>query len=339
RIEKTGILLSLLQSNCEEGFKRNMSPLQIINDFFSRHTSYNTEQQQLDLMFRFVQYVERQVVLFDALEDAAFPKLNDMKGMGTLKQLETMVRQQGKDELLQKKLRDFCVRLVLTAHPTQFYPGSVLGIIHDLAKAIADNNLDQINIFLQQLGKTAFFKKQKPTPYDEAISLIWYLENVFYPASGRIVNTVKQQFPEAYNQENPLIRMGFWPGGDRDGNPFVTSDITLKVANALRGSIIKCYYLDIRKLRRRLTFEGVESKLQDLEKRLYDNIFIPGYKADLKKEDVLDTLHAIREIIVFNHNGLFLNMVDALINKVNLFGLHFASLDIRQDSAVHEKVV
>ena len=339
RIEKTGILLSLLQSNCEEGFKRNMSPLQIINDFFSRHTSYNTEQQQLDLMFRFVQYVERQVVLFDALEDAAFPKLNDMKGMGTLKQLETMVRQQGKDEQLQKKLRDFCVRLVLTAHPTQFYPGSVLGIIHDLAKAIADNNLDQINIFLQQLGKTAFFKKQKPTPYDEAISLIWYLENVFYPASGRIVNTVKQQFPEAYNQENPLIRMGFWPGGDRDGNPFVTSDITLKVANALRGSIIKCYYLDIRKLRRRLTFEGVESKLQDLEKRLYDNIFIPGYKADLKKEDVLDTLHAIREIIVFNHNGLFLNMVDALINKVNLFGLHFASLDIRQDSAVHEKVV
>ncbi|MEY2647962.1 MAG: hypothetical protein RL282_675, partial [Bacteroidota bacterium] len=277
RIEKTGILLSLLQSNCEEGFKRNMSPLQIINDFFSRHTSYNTEQQQLDLMFRFVQYVERQVVLFDALEDAAFPKLNDMKGMGTLKQLETMVRQQGKDELLQKKLRDFCVRLVLTAHPTQFYPGSVLGIIHDLAKAIADNNLDQINIFLQQLGKTAFFKKQKPTPYDEAISLIWYLENVFYPASGRIVNTLKQQFPEAYNQENPLIRMGFWPGGDRDGNPFVTSDITLKVANALRGSIIKCYYLDIRKLRRRLTFEGVESKLQDLEKRLYDNIFIPGY--------------------------------------------------------------
>jgi phosphoenolpyruvate carboxylase len=339
RIEKTGILLSVLQSNCEEGYKRKMSPQQIIHDFFSRHTTYHKEQQQLDLMFRIVQYVERQVVLFDALEDAAFPKLNDMKGMGTLKQLETMVRQQGKESQLQKKLQDFCVRLVLTAHPTQFYPGSVLGIIHDLAKAIADNNLDQINIFLQQLGKTAFFKKQKPTPYDEAISLIWYLENVFYPASGRIANALKQQFPDAYNQENPLIRMGFWPGGDRDGNPFVTSEITLKVANALRGSIIKCYYLDIRKLRRRLTFEGVESKLQHLEKRLYDNIFIPGYQADLKKSDVLDTLYAIREIILYNHNGLFLSMVDSLINKVHLFGLHFASLDIRQDSSIHEKVI
>lgn len=79
RIEKTGILLSLLQSNCEEGFKRKLSPQLILEDFFARHTSYTSEQQQLDLLFRFVQYVERQVVLFDALEDAAFSKLNDLK--------------------------------------------------------------------------------------------------------------------------------------------------------------------------------------------------------------------------------------------------------------------
>ena len=241
RIEKTGIMLSLLQSNCEEGFKKKMSPGQILKDFFERHTTYVSEQQQLDLLFRFVQYVERQVVLFDALEDAAFPRLNDMKGLGTLKHLETEVEQYSKQSQLQKKLKDFCVRLVLTAHPTQFYPGSVLGIINDMSKAIADNNLNQINIYLQQLGKTPFFKKQKPTPYDEAVSLIWYLENVFYPASGRIAFAMRSQFSDAYDQENPVIRMGFWPGGDRDGNPFVTSDITLKVADALRGSIIKCY--------------------------------------------------------------------------------------------------
>jgi phosphoenolpyruvate carboxylase len=192
---------------------------------------------------------------------------------------------------------------------------------------------------LQQLGKTPFFKKQKPTPYDEAVSLIWYLENVFYPASGRIASAMQSQFSDAYDKDNPVISMGFWPGGDRDGNPFVTSDITLKVADALRGSIIKCYYLDVRKLRRRLTFEGVEAKLQELEKKLYNNIFIPGYKADLKKAEVLDTLYEIKELIVFNHNGLFLNMVDGLINRVHLFGLHFATLDIRQDSSVHTRVI
>ena len=339
RIEKTGMLLSLLQSNCEDGFKKKWSPQQILEDFFSRHTSYTNEQQQLDLLFRFVQYVERQVVLFDALEDAAFSKLNDLNGIGTLKNLETQVIQNNKQESLKEKLKDFCVRLVLTAHPTQFYPGSVLGIINDLSKAIAENNLNQINIYLQQLGKTAFFKKQKPTPFDEAVSLIWYLENVFYPAIGKISISLAAQYNEAYNPAHLLINMGFWPGGDRDGNPFVTSDITLKVADALRGSIIKCYYLDIRKLRRRLTFEGVETMLQDLEKKLYNNLFIPGYKGELTQNEVLETLLQIRELIVYNHNGLFLNLVDALIHRVQLFGLYFASLDIRQDSSVHTAVI
>ena len=339
RIEKTGILLSLLQSNCEDGFKKKMSPLQILEDFFSRHTAYTSEQQQLDMLFRFVQYVERQVVLFDALEDATFSKLNDLKGIGTLKHLASQVVQNNKYELLKDKLSDFCVRLVLTAHPTQFYPGSVLGIINDLAKAIAENNLDQINMYLQQLGKTPFFKKLKPTPYDEAISLIWYLENVFYPAIGRISMSLAAQYSEEYNPSHILMSMGFWPGGDRDGNPFVTSDITLKVANALRGSIIKCYYLDIRKLRRRLTFEGVESKLQDLEKKLYNNLFIPGYQEDLSKDEIIDTLFSIRELIVYNHNGLFLNLIDGLIHRVQIFGLYFASLDIRQDSSVHSAVI
>ena len=112
---------------------------------------------------------------------------------------------------------------MLTAHPTQFYPGSVLGIINDLAKALAENNANLVNTYLQQLGKTPFFKKKKPTPYDEAVSLIWYLENVFYAAAGRIVSFLKNQFPDVIDNDNPVIRMGFWPGGDRDGNPFVTS--------------------------------------------------------------------------------------------------------------------
>jgi len=71
-------------------------------------------------------------------------------------------------------------RTVLTAHPTQFYPGPVLGIITDLAAAIEANEIETIKKLLAQLGKTPFFKKEKPSPYDEAVRLIWYLENVFY---------------------------------------------------------------------------------------------------------------------------------------------------------------
>src|ERR1043166_7211902 len=98
RIEKTGILLSLFLNNCEEGYKIKHSPVQIIEEFFQKHTSYIKDQEKLDILFRFVQYVERQVVLFDALEDAAFREVNDMSGVGTLKHLESEVIQNGAQE-------------------------------------------------------------------------------------------------------------------------------------------------------------------------------------------------------------------------------------------------
>ena len=339
RIEKTGILLSLLLNNCEEGYKKKQSPTEILEDFFSKHTTYKQPQERLDLLFRFIQYVERQVVLFDALEDAGFKEVHDTAGVGTLKHLESEVIEQHKQEELKEKLKTFAIRLVLTAHPTQFYPGSVLGIINDLSNALAENNAVQINMYLQQLGKTPFFKKQKPTPYDEAMNLIWYLENIFYPAAGRIISFLKNQFPEAVDDKNPIINMGFWPGGDRDGNPFVKAATTLKVADALRGGIIKSYYLEIRRIRRRLTFDGVESILIELEKDMYNNIFIPGQRTPLDKADILNSLLKIKEILIYKHNSLFLHLIDNLINKVNVFGLHFASLDVRQESTIHGNVL
>ena len=339
RIERTGILLSLLLTNCEDGYKKKKNPVEIIEEFFNKHTSYTDEKDRLDILFRFVQYSERQVVLFDALEDSAFRYVNDLNGAGTLKQLETNVEQSQKQNELAQKLKDFSIRPVLTAHPTQFYPGTVLGIIHDLSKALSENNTDQINIYLQQLGKTPFFKKQKPTPYDEAVSLIWYLENVFYAAVGRIINFLKNQFADEMNPENPVIQMGFWPGGDRDGKPFVNKETTLQVADALRSSIIKCYYLDVRRLKRRLTFDGVDLSLTELEKKLYNNIFIPGNRTALTQNEILQTLNDICNTLVRQHNGLFLSQVRNLINKVEIFGLHVASLDIRQESSVHGKVI
>jgi len=48
------------------------------------------------------------------------------------------------------------VRTVLTAHPTQFYLGSVLGIITDLTDAIRANDLNKIKDLLAQLGKNGF---------------------------------------------------------------------------------------------------------------------------------------------------------------------------------------
>src|SRR3954465_12630349 len=339
RIEKTGVLLSLFLIQCEEGFKKNQSPVEIIDSFLQQYTGYQKTQEQLDLLFRFVQYAERQVVLFDALEDAAFTQINDMSGPGTVKQLQSMVYQSDKEDELAEKLKDFGVRLVLTAHPTQFYPGEVLGIIHDLSQALLNENAALINSYLQQLGKTPFLRKQKPTPYDEAVSLIWYLENVFYPASGKILSEIKNYFPHAVSSKNPVIQMGFWPGGDRDGNPYVTAETTLKVAETLHTAIIRSYYRDVRQLKRRLTFKGVENVIADLEKKLYANLFLTLDKTDLNKEDILNTLQQVKQTINLEHNGLFQYAVENLISKIEIFGFYFASLDVRQDSSIHEKVL
>ncbi|MFD2245092.1 phosphoenolpyruvate carboxylase [Pontibacter ruber] len=338
RVEKTGVLLSLLVLHCEEGYQRHQSPQEIIQSFFAQYTHYRTEQEQNDLLFRFVQYAERQVVLFDALEEAAFRETHDMHGMGTLKQLSAMVLQEKAEAQLAGKLQDFAVRLVLTAHPTQFYPSNVLGIINDLSQALATDNTSLAHSYLRQLGKTPFFKKEKPTPYEEAVSLIWFLENIFYHAAGNVISYLTAQFPEAIRPGFKVIRMGFWPGGDRDGNPFVKAGTTLQVADALRSALIRAYYQDVRTLRRRLTFKGVENLVKELETRLYNNLFVPGYKLDLKQEDILNPLREIRRLLLEEHNSLFLNLVEALILKVELFGLFFASLDVRQDSSVHTQL-
>ncbi|KIC95741.1 phosphoenolpyruvate carboxylase [Flavihumibacter solisilvae] len=338
RIEKTGILLSMLLNVCEEGYKKKKSPVQIMDEFFSMHTTYRNEQEQTDLLFRFVQYVERQVVLFDALEDAAFSKVNDLSGPGSLKQLKGILERtdaiaDGHDHT--KHADQFSVKLVLTAHPTQFYPGSVLGIINDLSKALQENNTTLVNTYLQQLGKTPFFKKQKPTPFDEAMSLIWYLDNVFYPAVGRILTYAANELQPWINADQPMLQLGFWPGGDRDGNPFVTVDTTLQVAATLRSSIVKSYYMDVRRLKRRLTFKETDQLIAQLEKQLYNEVFSEGAQLELTADGMIQQLKQIRDTLVYQHNGLFANLVDNLIQKMHAFGLYYASLDVRQDSSVH----
>ncbi len=325
----------MFHETCQKGFAKQEDPTTIVETFFKKYQARRSSQSQINLLFRFIQYIERQVVLFDAIEDAAFPVVNNMDGIGTLRSLKETVSAENKLETLQKYLEEFKVRIVLTAHPTQFYPGSVLGIITDLTEAIRENDLLRINDLLAQLGKTPFFKHKKPSPYDEAVSLIWYLENVFYKSFGTIYDYIQQNIFDGKQIDNDIINIGFWPGGDRDGNPFVTPEITLKVANRLRDTIIKNYYRDARQLRRKLTFEGVEERIVVLETELYK--IITNKTSDLTVESFASELKEIKDVIVDKHQSLYVSEVNSLLNKVHLFGFHFANLDIRQDSRKHDQ--
>ena len=336
-IKNTGVLLSLFKRICEEGYKNNLNPSEIVENFFNLYLNDKKEKFRIDLLFNFIKYIERQIVLFDAVEDAAFSEINNLDGIGTMRSLKEEVESKNKKKELKKNLFHFKVRPVLTAHPTQFYPGSVLGIITDLTKAVKKNDLNEIKSLLSQLGKTPFFKNKKPTPFDEAVSLTWYLENVFYQSISNIYKYIKTNIFNGDNFPTDLINLGFWPGGDRDGNPNVTTKTTIKTAKKLRSDIIKNYYRDVKKLRRRLTFKNVESEIIEIENKLYKSILDSSQEPFIKLNDFKNRLSLIRQIIIKQHKSLFLDELDDLINKVNIFGYHFATLDIRQDSRIHSK--
>ena len=99
-VANVGALLPILLQTCEDGFTKGKSPIDIIDYFFSRHTQVETEKEKLDHLFKYVQYIERQVVLFDAIEDAAFTSVNDIDGPGSLKTLIRDVNFTGKNQAL-----------------------------------------------------------------------------------------------------------------------------------------------------------------------------------------------------------------------------------------------
>ena len=337
-ISDTGNLLPIFTEHCKLGYSKKLDPKKIVQDFFSKYCDGYSKDEEISLIFRFIQYIERQVVLFDAIEDASFTQVNNMGGVGTLRNLKELVESSNKKKELKKHLRSFKIKPVLTAHPTQFYPGSVLGIITDLANSIEKNDLTEIKNLLSQLGKTPFFKQKKPTPYDEAVSLSWYLENVFYYSVSNIFKYVKSNIFDNQYEHYDLISIGFWPGGDRDGNPFVTSEITSKTAKKLRSDIIKNYYRDIRYLRRKLTFKKIEDVIIQIEDSLWISIFETNKEPKIKLDVLKEKLNFIKETLINEHKSLFIDELQDLIDKVNIFGYHFATLDIRQDSTIHSSV-
>lgn len=331
-IEQTGLLLPLLQEACSSGLENEKSPEQIITGFFQEHKSHFTEKEQITFLFKVIQYVERQIVLIDALEEAAYNKIHRINDSDSWSRISNKVKNRRMEEQAKQVMKNFGVRVVLTAHPTQFYPGAVLAITSDLKTAIENGDVAMARDLLQQLGKTAFYKKQKPTAYSEALSLMWYLSNVFYPAVGELMDRIEQDFPQEDGQENPLVKLGFWPGGDRDGNPFVKVDTTLKVAKRLRFNITSCYAQDIKELKRRLSFKGISEILDQLDTDFLNELTGKSKVNKLNTSYLMGRINEIERLLIQHHQSLFLGKLLNFKRKVKSFGFYFASIDIRQDS-------
>lgn len=338
KMTNIGMLLPFLYEESKQGYEKGNTPVQIVEDFFKNHTDLQTDEEKHELLFKIIQYIERQVVLFDSIEDASFPDLHSESDMGTITNLYDRSVHEHKLEAVKEQLKNFGVKVVFTAHPTQFYPNSVQRIIHDLKTSIKEDSVAEIDMLLQQLGKTPFVNKEKPTPLDEALSIIYYLRYVYYDSIGELYTKIQELMDDGeYRLNEDIIQLGFWPGGDRDGNPFVTAEITKKVADELRTAILKSYYAHLKKIQRRMSFRGVIEVLDDLNEKLYQAIFYAN--KEISADEIVAKIDEAQDILKAKHNGLFEELLISFRHRVKIFGTHFAGLDIRQDSRVHEKLM
>jgi len=213
----------------------------------------------------------------------------------------------------------------------------VLDIIAKLKTHITKNEINEIDLNLQQLGLTSLINAKKPTPFQEAQNVIYFLRHVYYDAVLELNKYIRKNISKTEFENPSLIQFGFWPGGDRDGNPFVTADITNDVADELRLTLLKCYYHDVKGLQKKLTFRGVEDTIATLRARLYETMFDPDRTIQL--EEIHQPLNAIKTSLIEKYNSLYLEDLEDLIEKVRTFKTHFATLDIRQNHSVHKQTI
>ena len=105
-IRQTGVLLPLFQEICEKGFADEKKPLEIVTSFYTKYAIDYSETEKINLLFQFVQYIERQIVLFDAIEEAAFPIINNLDGFGSIRNVKEETLANNKIEELQNYLKE-----------------------------------------------------------------------------------------------------------------------------------------------------------------------------------------------------------------------------------------
>lgn len=337
RVSHIGMLVPLLYEVSKKGLEQGKEPEEILDTFFASHTELKTEEEKIDFMLRVIQYVERQVVLYDSVEDSAYGQLARYQSDLSLKDYINLSKNKKQSDEILHKLSDFSVRFVFTAHPTQFYPPSVLDIIAKLRKYIRKNSIDEIDITLQQLGLTSFINKKKPTPLEEAKNVIYFMTHVYYDSVGELYKAIKKNLPDGQFHNPNVIQLGFWPGGDRDGNPFVTYETTMAVADELRMSLMKQYHQDLMNLKQKLTFRGVEEIISNLSDTIY--VLMYDRQKTITYSEIIEPLRKVSDLLKSNYNHLYLDEVEMLMDKVQVFKTHFASLDIRQHHIVHQKAV
>jgi phosphoenolpyruvate carboxylase len=299
------------------------------------------------------------------------------------------------DKQIAKRLNRMRVEPVLTAHPTEAKRATVLEIHREIYKLLVrrENNMwtaaeqrairEEIKVALERLWRTGEFYHQKPDVQSELRNINYFLSKVFPDAVVSMDLRLRQAWEEAgfdparveHPDSLPQIVLGTWVGGDRDGHPLVTAEVTTRALNLFRSTAIAICNERLETLGQRLSLgDHLQSPppvfIRQVEKhaaahgeageaalrrnvgetwRQYVNLIhlrLPnpvgalGQGQHRTPEGVIADLLFLRETLIEVGAGRIARAeLDPLLRFLRTFGFHMAVLDIRQNSAFHDKAI
>ncbi|MBU8905314.1 phosphoenolpyruvate carboxylase [Desertibacillus haloalkaliphilus] len=301
--------------------------------------------------------------------------------------VESIKEHKVSEEVVQQVLNDLSLELIITAHPTEATKRTILEVQkristilqqldHPLLTKSERKKLEE-SLFneVTALWQTEELRQRKPTVIDEVRNGLYYFDETLFDVLPDIHQELEDQLDEHYpNTEWSVpnfLSFGSWIGGDRDGNPNVTPEVTWETLNRQRALVLKKYKQVIKDLMKRFSqsttrvtvsddlrtsVEADEKQYMDqdevwqVETEVYRRKFAivlkrlkhvgksaVGYQhADELLEDLLVIQDSVEQHQPSHHK---LKTLRKFIRQVKLFGFHLATLDIRNHSGEHEAAI
>ena len=274
------------------------------------------------------------------------------------------------------------IGIVLTAHPTEVKRRTLIQKYHRITEMMEERDLlkkfpSKIKILDRKLydeitiiWNTDEIKRFKPTPSEEARWGLAVIEDSLWETIPRVYRRLNDIFIKNMGKNLPKnfnpIEFGSWMGGDRDGNPNVTAEVTKEVILLSRWEAAKLYEKQLTKLLRSLSMKKCSKKILRKTGNVFDpyRVFLRPLRDKMRtthiqikehlvnkkpleskklltnKEEILIPLRVVRESLEQNQSENIASgdLLD-LMRRAKCFGINLAKLDIRQESSRHSQLI
>ena len=289
-------------------------------------------------------------------------------------------------KITNKKIYDVAKKLnigvVLTAHPTEVKRRTLIQKYNKIIKILEQRDLYKKNLSkLKTLDKDLYneitiiwntdeLKRSKPTPSEEARWGLAVIEDSLWDSIPKVYRRLNNIFLKNMGKSLPRnfnpIEFGSWMGGDRDGNPNVTAEVTSEALLLSRWEAAKLYEKQLTNLIRSLSMKKCSTQILNITGKTFEpyRVFLRPLRDKLRAthilikehlvnkkpldhkkllsntDEILTPLRVVRDSLIQNQSQNIAegDLLD-LIRRARCFGINLAKLDIRQESSRHTKLI